>query len=151
VLTRYELWDDLIAATGSGDLDLSDVPAERKQKAYYLGLAYAAKGASSQLAEQIAALKAIKGAWVDAALAELEGHQLLAKGDVGPAFERFAKATEMRPEALARAHLTARNYGFAESTARDAVRKQPNQVPPLAALVEILSAVGKTRDAQESY
>ena len=55
----------------------------------------------------------------------------------------------MRTEALARAHLTARNFGFAESTAKSAVEKQPNQVPPLAALVEILHAVGKDEEAHE--
>jgi len=151
VLTRYEMWDDLIAATESGALDWSDVPAERKQKAYTLGLAYAAKGDKAKLDEQIAALKGIKGGSVDAALAELEGHALLLKGEVGPAFERFAKATEMRPEALARAHLAARNFGSAEWAAKSAVEKQPNQVPPLAAQVEILHAVGKTKEAREAY
>ena len=54
----------------------------------------------------------------------------------------------MRPEALARAHLMARNYGFAESAAKKAVAKQPEQVAPLAAEVEILQAVGKVKDAQ---
>jgi peroxiredoxin len=149
ILGRYELWDDLIAATTSGALDWSDVPIEKRQRAYYLGLAYAAKGDQAKLAEQVAALKGLPDS--AASVAELEGYQLLAKGDVGPAFERFAKATEMRPEALARAHLAARNYGFAESTAKAAVEKNPEQLPPLAALVEILQAVGKTREAQEVY
>ena len=57
VLTRYELWDDLIAATTSGALDWSDLAAERKEKAYTLGLAYAAKGDQAKLAEQVAALE----------------------------------------------------------------------------------------------
>ena len=57
----------------------------------------------------------------------------------------------MRPEALARAHLAARNFGFAESTARQAVEKNPNQVPALAAQVEILHAVGKDKEAREAY
>jgi peroxiredoxin/tetratricopeptide (TPR) repeat protein len=159
ILCRYELWDDLIAATDSGALDWSDVPEERKEKAYALGLAHAAKGDKAKLAEQIAALKALGekgprgrgGAETASALADLEGHQLLAKGDIGSAFERFAKATSMRPEALARAHLAARNYGLAESTAKAAVAKDTNQVPPLAALVEILQAVGKPNDAKEAY
>src|SRR5262249_21170321 len=83
--------------------------------------------------------------------AELEGYQHLARGDVGPAFEQFAKASSMRPEALARAHLQARNYGFAESTARKAVEQNPNLVAPLAALVEVLLAVGKVKEAREAY
>ena len=44
VLVRYELWDDLIAADTSGALDWSDIPLERRTKAYTLGLAYAARG-----------------------------------------------------------------------------------------------------------
>ena len=175
VLTRYELWDDLIAETASGALDWSDLAVERKEKAYTLGLAYAAKGDQAKLAEQVAALKALaaeeakstpksastfdapKNPWdlvhpaTQAALAELEGVQALARGEVGPTFERFAKATAMRPEALARAHLAARNFGFAESIAREAVKKQPNQLPPLAALVEILHAVGRDKPAREAY
>jgi len=161
VLDRYELWDDLIAATTSGALDWSKIPFERMQRAYTLGLAYAAKGDRAKLAEQIAALKAKPaeqtkgrgngGNASEPLLAELEGHQKLLDGDVGAAFDRFAKATSMRTEALARAHLQARNYGFAESVAKQAVDKNENQVSPLAAYVEILQAVGKTKEAQEAY
>ena len=152
-MTRYELWDDLIEATTSGALDWSNIPIEQEQKAYTLGLAYAAKNDPAKLAEQIELLKKMTVAAGErkAALAELEGYQLLARGEIGPAFEQFAKATSMRPEALARAHLAARNYGFAESTARQAVAKNPNQVPPLAAQVEILHAAGKDKEARDAY
>ncbi len=37
------------------------------------------------------------------------------------------------------------------ANARQAVDKNPNQVPPLAALVEILQAVGKEKEAHEAY
>ena len=156
ILARYELWDDLIAASESGAIDWSDLPLEKKLKAQYLGLAYAAKGDQTKLGEQVDAWKAADPSKTkpnadDPALAELEGYQHLLKGDVGPAFDRFAKATAMRPEALARAHLSARNFGFAESTAKAAAEKQPNQVPALAALVEILQINGKTKDAREAY
>jgi peroxiredoxin/Flp pilus assembly protein TadD len=57
VLVRYELWDDLIAATESGAIDWSDVPLERRDRAYSLGLAYAAKGENCKLADQVDALK----------------------------------------------------------------------------------------------
>jgi alkyl hydroperoxide reductase subunit AhpC len=57
----------------------------------------------------------------------------------------------MRTEALARAHLAARNYGFAESVAKKAVDQNPDQVPPLAAYVEILQAVGKEKEARAAY
>jgi peroxiredoxin len=166
VLTRYELWDDLIAATNAGDLDWSDVPAERRERAYTLGLACAAKGDRDMLAQQVDALKgmvadeakkapktgpASTNSATQTALAELEGYQALASGDYDLAFERFARASSMRPEALARAHLAARNFGFAESAAKKAVAKQPEQVAPLAAEVEILQAVGKVKDAQAAY
>ncbi len=148
---RYELWDELITATTSGALDWSNIPHEQEQKAYTLGLAYAAKNDRAKLAEQITALKKLSGDGAKSALAELEGHRLLAQNEIGPAFDQFAKATSMRPEALARAHLAARNFGFAESTARQAVDKSPGQVPPLAAQVEILQAAGKEKEARAAY
>jgi peroxiredoxin len=151
LLARYELWDDLIEATTKGALDWSSVPHEQEQKAYTLGQAYAAKNEQAKLSAQIEVLRKLTTPGAKAALAELEGYSLLARNDVGPAFEQFAKATAMRPEALARAHLAARNYGFAESTARQAVAKTPNQVPPAAAFVEILHAAGKDKDAREAY
>jgi peroxiredoxin len=150
-LTRYELWDELIGAATSGALDWSNIPLEQEQKAYTLGLAYAAKHEEAKLTQQIAALKKQSGGGAKAALAELEGLQLLAKGEIGLAFDQFAKATSMRPEALARAHLAARNYGFAESKAREAVLKNPNQVPAAAALVDILVAAGKEKEARAAY
>jgi peroxiredoxin len=150
LLVRYELWDDLIEATGTGSLDWAGIPQEQVQRAYTLGLAYAAKGDVRRLAEQVEALKKLKDS-AKSALAELEGHQHLARGEVGPAFEQFAKAGSMRPEALARAHLAARNYGFAESVAKKAVDQNPDQVPPLAAYVEILQAVGKESEARAAY
>ena len=151
ILTRYELWDDLIAATTTGALDWSTIPHEQEQKAYTLGLAYAAKNDPAKLASQIEALKKLTSPGAKSAVAELEGYQLLARGDVGPAFESFAKATSMRPEALARAHLKARNFGFAETKAREAVAKNPSQVAPLAAQVEILHACGKDKEARDAY
>jgi peroxiredoxin len=151
ILARYEMWDDLIAATTSGALDWSNIPFELEQKAYTLGRAYAAKNDPVKLAAQIEALRKLTSGGAKSALAELEGWQLLARGEVGPAFDSFAKATSMRPEALARAHLKARNFGFAEVKIREAVAKSPNQVAPLAAQVEILHACGKDKEAREAY
>jgi peroxiredoxin len=151
LLVRYELWDDLIEATNSGALDWANIPQEQVQKAYTLGLAYAAKGDAKRLAEQVEALKKLNATAAKSALAELEGHQLLARGEVGPAFDQFAKASSMRPEALARAHLAARNYGFAESVAKKAAEQVPDEVSPVAAYVEILQAVGKEKEASAAY
>jgi peroxiredoxin len=151
VLTRYELWDELIAATTSGALDWSDIPLEKAEKAYTLGQAYAARNDARKLAEQIEVLRTLKITETKPRLAELRGYELLARGEIGPAFDEFARATSMRPESLARAHLAARNFGFAESVARKVVQQNENQVPPLAALVEILSAVGKEKEAIDAY
>ncbi len=164
VLAKFELWDALIAATASGDLDWSDQPAEKVERAYTLGLAYAARNDASPLQSQVDALKALinqpkekdkdkdpAATLAVAPLAELEGYQALNRGEIAAAFDLFAKSTRMRPEALARAHLAARNYGLAESAARLAVTKQSDQVAPLAAEVEVLAACGKTDDAQAAY
>jgi peroxiredoxin len=151
LLTRYELWDDLIEATNSGAIDWSNIPLEQQQKAYTLGLAHAAKNDQAKLVEQIGFLKKQTGNETKPLVAELEGLELLARGEIGPAFEQFAKATLMRPEALARAHLAARNYGFAESTARQGVEKNANQVSALAAQVEVLHACGKEKEARDAY
>jgi peroxiredoxin len=86
-----------------------------------------------------------------AALAELEGHQLLLAGDHDAALARFEKASGMRKEALARAYLTAKRFEKAEEIARRAVEGHANEVAPLAAYVEVLQAAGKTQEAQEAY
>ncbi|HEY2154715.1 MAG TPA: peroxiredoxin family protein [Isosphaeraceae bacterium] len=175
-LEKFELWDDLIAATESGALDWSDIPLEQKEKHHALGLAYSAKGDSARLDAEIAALKALQPkeapkaeatkpgspppppaqrrsapAGLDSAMAELEGLQLNAKGDYAAALEKFKAATSMRPESLARAHLAAKNFGLAETAARKAVAQGTNQVLPLAELVEVLHANGKDKEAQDTY
>lgn len=172
-LEKYELWDDLIAATESGALDWSDIPLEQKEKHHGLGLAYAARGDAVKLDAEIAALRAMASKeapkpdpakpgspapsrrpappGLDSALAELEGLQLNAKGDYLAAIEKFKAASSMRPETQARAHLAAKNFGLAEAAARKAVAQGANQVLPLATLIEILHAAGKDAEAQETY
>jgi peroxiredoxin len=204
VLVRYELWDDLIAAVKAGDLDWSDIPLERKERAYTLGLAYAHKGDRAHLVEQIEVLKgllaqepnkddtqkndakadeapkkddtkpqedtsagtavakAVKGVagavrraasapGVRAALTELEGYLLLFDGKTEEALKTFDKATSMRPELKARAQLRAGEVEKALATAKSAVDRNPNQVPPLVCHIEILNAAGKTQEAREAY
>ena len=170
-LVKYELWDDLIAANASGALDWSEVPAEQTEKHHGLGLAYAAKGDDAKLALEIAALRAIVeketpkpaakaatnppparpiASGAASALAEIEGYQLNAKGDYAAALDKFSKATAMRPEALARAHLSARNFGLAEAAARKAVEQGPGQFLPVATLVAVLHASGKEQEASKA-
>ncbi len=147
VLTRYELWDDLIEATTSGALDWSSYPARARAEGLHAGtgLRRQERPGQARRADR-GAQETDRAAGAKAALAELEGHQLLARGEIGPAFDQFAKATSMRPEALARAHLAARNLWVRrEQRTRQAVDKNPNQVPALAAQVEILHAAARKR------
>ncbi len=175
MLARYELWQELIEDTETGRLDWSSVPLEQMQRAYFLGQARAAEGDQEGLASQIsvlAGLKPAKGAsdgkkegapakgekdapkapaGLDSALAELEGYQLLLRGENDAACERFRKATGMRKEALARAYVKAGRIEEAVSVARKAVEQNANQLPPQVALVEVLSAAGKEAEAREAY
>ena len=91
------------------------------------------------------------GPSLEAALAELDGYLLLARGDIGMAFVKFSKANSMRPEARAKAHLKVKNLAFAETTARTGLERAPGEIPALICLVEILQAVGKEREAREAY
>jgi peroxiredoxin len=194
-LSRYEMWDDLLAATRSGALDWSDLPLERKEKLASLGLALAARGDRAGLAEQIAALKALGAKKADegkaeapkdaapkdaakeaapkdaakkdaapaggsrrnrapdvtAAVAELEGHELLLAGKPDEAIARFEKATSMRKEALARAYVAAGRLDKAVEVARKHADSSAGQVAPLACLVEVLHAAGKAKEAQDAY
>ena len=151
ILTRYELWDDLIAATTSGALDWSDIPIEQEQKAYTLGQAYAAKNDQASSPSRSQVLNKL-----------IQRRSQGRAGGAGglPASGQGRDRPGLRP--VRQGHLDAargagprppggRNFGFAESIARQAVDKNPNQVPPLAALVEILHAVGKDKDAREAY
>lgn len=166
VLVQYELWDDLIAATTSGALDWSEIPLEQREKHRSLGLAYAAKGDRAKLNAEIGALEKLVGeqnakppkdrnasllSSFESALAELRGERFLAEGSVDAAFDQFARASSMRPEALARAHFKARNFGFAESKAKAAADRAVNEVAVMAAYVEILQLVGKPAEAREAY
>lgn len=88
---------------------------------------------------------------LDAALAELNGHLALLDGRNDEAVARFEKAHAMRPEARARALLRAGKTDQAIEKARQAVDQNPDQMPPLATLVEILHAAGRTAEAQAAY
>lgn len=171
LLTRYELWDQLRDDIASGELDWSDVPQERKDRAFAQGLLAAATGQRPELTAAIDALKALlppaeskdepkkegrgrrpsKPEGLYSALAELEGNLLLLDNQPDAAVQRFQKASLMRKDSLARAYLRAGRSGDAEKTAREAVEQNVNQLPPALAIVEILHAVGKTAEAQEAY
>lgn len=80
-------------------------------------------------------------------LNELEALRALAVGDLERAGEAFANVSTLFPEAKARGLRDAGKLEEALKAARDAVERNPNQVSPLAALVEILAAAGPEREA----
>ena len=133
VLARYELWDDLIAATTSGALDWSDIPLEQMQKAYTLGQAYAAKERRRRSSPSRSRPSRTASRPTDARnrppWPSCRATSSWPGATSAPRSSSFAKATSMRPESLARAHLAARNFGFAESTARKAVDAEPQPGP----------------------
>jgi peroxiredoxin len=162
---KYELWDDLINDVEKNLLDFSDVPQEQRMKWQVVGQAAFAKSDKALLGKQIAATKAVideqekkpekerdKGliSSTQPLLAELQGYSDLLAGEIGPAFEKFGRAG-VRPERLAKLHLAARNFGFAESEAKKAADQSQNQYQPLAQYVDILETVGKTDKAREAY
>ncbi len=177
VLSRYELWQELLDTTNSGALDWSSNDLEKRLRVYYLALASHGLGDRAGFATQFKAFQLLAdearkpagnrpGAGNRAAsgsaprsldlafeseLEELSGYDAIDRNEVGEAFEHFKKARFMRPEVLARAYLATRNYGLAESAAKDAVAKNENQLSPLAAQIEILLASGKTDDARAAY
>jgi peroxiredoxin/tetratricopeptide (TPR) repeat protein len=206
LLVRYELWDDLIAVTEAEDLDWSDIPLEKKERAHTLGIAYAHKGERTKLVEQIDLLKSLQapetkkddtkadekkdetkadekkdapkpdekeapttpqdtpqnGAnggprrspiapGVPSALAELEGYLAILDEQPDEALKKFEKATSLRPELKARAQLRAGQAEKAVATAKAAVERNVNQLPPLACLVEMYAAAGQTKEARDAY
>ena len=161
----YELWDDLTKDVQSGLLDFSDLPIEQRMKWQALGQAAFAKNDKALLTKQISEVKAVIDAQEkkeekqrDKALlaasqnvmTELQGYSDLMAGDVGPAFEKFTKAG-IKSSQLATLHLTARNFGFAETEAKKATDQAQDQYQPLARYVEVLQTVGKSKKAQEAY
>ena len=96
ILTRYELWDDLIAATTTGALDWSKIPLEQEQKAYTLGLAYAAKNEQPKL----------DGADRDPKEAEFSRSQVRTGRAGGPAAPR-SRRHRARVRVLRKSHLDA--------------------------------------------
>jgi peroxiredoxin/tetratricopeptide (TPR) repeat protein len=171
VLVRYELWDDLIDATNSGDLDWSDLPAEQRDKHYNLGIAYAWKGDNSNARAQVDALKAMapreekaeekkdeqkdgkRERTIDtkSQVAEIEAIVLLNEGKTDEALKRLDDANSMRPEAKARFQLRAGKSELALSNINKTVSSHTNEVPPLACQVELLHAAGKDAEAKDAY
>jgi peroxiredoxin len=175
MLVRFEKWDAVLA----GDpFEWTDTLADRGWRAYTLGLAHLGKGNKEEAKRQLEALEGVRAEAEkakndgDQSLFEAAGHELgglllLAEGNVFEAFERLQKAADLerkkltgndpgpypRPiiETLGRAHLQARNWGLAEATFKEALRRTPNSGPALAGLMEACKASGKNDAAADAY
>jgi peroxiredoxin len=86
---------------------------------------------------------------IEEALAELHGHEFLARGDKTKAAATFAEAGELPKERRARLCLLAGETARAEQFAREAVDEDAHQVCRLANYADILQTIGKTAEARE--
>ncbi len=87
-------------------------------------------------------------------LAELRGYAALAADKPEDAKKQFAKIGDdgpIRKDHLARAFSLAGDHEKAETIARKSVDDGPNEVYPLAVLVDILQRAGKRQEAQEQF
>lgn len=162
---KYELWNDLINDVEKNLLDYSDIAVEQRLKWQAIGFAAFSQNKKNLLQKMISEVQTAIGSEEkkeekkrdkrlisdhQVVLAELNGYQSLLNGNIGAAFDDFGKA-RVRPDRLARLHLAARNYGFAEAEAKKAVDQSPNQYQPMAQYLEILELVGKSSKARDEY
>lgn len=212
-LTRWELWDQLLALEATPYLEPSTNATIEAPRLRALGLAYDGVGHQPALGRQIEALSALeaklpkrpaprvsatnatgsatnstviatnttaaprsapkatpksapktaqKGSTsgtnapsaavtIANALAELRALAAIAAGDRAEATNQLAKAKDIPKERLARHYLRLGDKAKAEQLARDAAKGAEKQVQPLANLVEVLHAVGKTADARKEF
>ncbi len=98
-------------------------------------------------------IKAIKDriAMMEKAIAHVQGQRAALAGDHKAALALFEKAGDLDKSALARAYQRAGDHDKAEQIARKAVDAGREQVLPLAALVEVLHARGKTDEVKKTF
>jgi peroxiredoxin len=176
VLSKWELWDELLARSDTY-LAPSGNDDDEVKRLRAMGAAYFAKEDRESGAKCIAALEALekkeqekkeepkkeepkkdekkkdegrKGKLkpIENALAELRG---LAEEDPKAALEKFGKCEDLRKEALARAQLRAGEKDKAEKTAKQAADAAEGQAIPLAWYAEILLELGKKAEAADAW
>jgi len=176
VLTRWELWDQLLdrsttilAPSGNDDDEVKRLRA--------LGAAYFAKNDAESGRICIAGLEVLlrkatgkpapekdekddkkkeegkkssekKTKSIENALSELRG---LAEPDPKAALDHFAKCEDLPKETLARAQLRAGDKEKAEKTAKQAAEAAEGQALPGLAYVELLLELGKRREAEDAW
>lgn len=189
-LSRFEMWDDLLAYSETPYLGRTDHVGEQVQRLRYVGRSCFRSGLTRRGDEQVALLerlladreaarddavaeaaangelsgdeleKARKKAGrpfssdigaVEKALKELRGHQALVDGDAEAALKLFEEAGGVEEELLVRVELAAGRTGEASERAAENAEDHPNEVIPLATLVETLWAAGKEEEARERF
>jgi peroxiredoxin/tetratricopeptide (TPR) repeat protein len=88
---------------------------------------------------------------VNAALAELRGHEALAEGKLDKAKELFEQAGDIPKERLARAWLRVGDTQKAAALAREIAADPKNRVHLLANAVDILHRCGAAAEAKEKF
>jgi peroxiredoxin len=176
VLSKWELWDELLARSTT-ILAPSGNDEDEVKRLRALGAAYFAKNDAESARVCIAGLEVLlkKAAGKTAdekdekdekkkeegkknrekklkpiqnALAELKG---LAEADPKAALEEFAKCEDLRKELLAKAQLRAGEREKAEKTAKQAADAAEGQALPWIGYVELLLELGKRKEAEEAW
>jgi peroxiredoxin len=153
-LTRYELWDELIALADTMYLEPTDQPAEQVKRLRTLGVASFSKGDAEGGRRQLKALEALPektGGDRQAAVAELRAYDLLATGDKVKAADAFAKVHDIPKERMAWLWLELGDPKKAETLAHEAADGGTNQVFLMANYADILQRCGKTKEAREQF
>lgn len=205
VLSRYELWPELLALTDSVFLEPTDIFEEQVLRLRMRGIAFVGKGdvpgaettmaaLNEMLAKEQAeatkpeptakttAAKAGKAAkagpavaktggkkdgaaakkkkaapetgrskQIQNALAEVNGHLQIARGQKEKGLEQLLKADGVRKTRLALAALHAGNKAKAEQLSLEALEAGKNEVEPLAVRVEVLHGAGKAQAAAAAF
>jgi peroxiredoxin/tetratricopeptide (TPR) repeat protein len=159
ILERYELWDETVRLWQAGYLEAvpSDAYLERN-RLRLLGIAGYMTGKRSlgiRVTDDLEELakKQKSRTDFDKAIAAVRCYAALSANNADEAKKQWAAAgTNNLPDE--RAALLLLRLGDKEKAlerARAAVKSDPNEVPPLAALVRCLYAVGKTDDAKVEF
>ena len=86
---------------------------------------------------------------LDLALAEIQGHQAMARGDFKDAHDKLQQAGGVDPLLLARVQLLLGERDKALQAARSAVDSRKNEVLPLAGLVDLLWLAGEQKESTD--
>jgi peroxiredoxin len=88
---------------------------------------------------------------IEKAIAEIQGHQAVAKGDFKTALLKLREAGGVDGMYIARVQWQAGEKEAALKAARELINSSKNQTQPLAAFIDLLNLAGETKEAKESF